>query len=545
MRLRNAIGAGASWLRTVRPAPLLAILIAIQFGVVAWLALATPHNGWVWYSGGDATEYWSAQWTIAHGLIPQALIGWGLPILWAWAPLAAGTSLLSGLPLILLVNTLVLGPLALVLVWALADQLYGRLYAWTTALFWVLWPVLAIWAFSSDYRPKFEQYVLAPHWAGLTDMADFPSLVAVLATAWASVRAVRNGRLGSALGAGVLGGILIGLKPANGFFLPALVVLFVTWRRPLMALGWAAGSLPALLTLAIWKQRGLGRLPLFSVSQPRHEATAAVSSLPAARYVPLDWHHLSVEWAELGHVFWDLRFLEFLLVAGALGALRRNYRSGLFLIAWFASFYVLKGMSSQADITTTSYFRLTLPGLGAFALLVPAIGFLWPGAGRERIADLPPESRALPRTPLALAAAAAALLPLCIVLIEHPASTPRTVWLETASTEAPISHALDLHVTTAGSSVLLTWHAAPRVGSTRVSYAIFRTTGNDGCSLPSQGARRCQLNVPVTMFTPGLTATDHPGHGHFWYRVAAVADYRDIPTSTDLMLAGTAVDIRN
>ena len=207
MRLRNAIGAGASWLRTVRPAPLLAILIAIQFGVVAWLALATPHNGWVWYSGGDATEYWSAQWTIAHGLIPQALIGWGLPIIWAWAPLAAGTSLLSGLPLILLVNTLVLGPLALVLVWALADQLYGRLYAWATALFWVLWPVLAIWAFSSDYRPKFEQYVLAPHWAGLTDMADFPSLVAVLATAWASVRAVRNGRLGSALGAGVLGGI--------------------------------------------------------------------------------------------------------------------------------------------------------------------------------------------------------------------------------------------------------------------------------------------------------------------------------------------------
>ena len=73
----------------------------------------------------------------------------------------------------------------------------------------------------------------------------------------------------------------------------------------------------------------------------------------------------------------------------------------------------------------------------------------------------------------------------------------------------------------------------------------FARHGNDGCSLPSQGARRCQLNVPVTTFTSGLTATDHPGHGHFWYRVAAVADYRDIPTSTDLMLAGTAVDIRN
>ena len=461
MRPSRTLAAGASWLRAVRPAPLLSVLIAIQLGVVAWLAFATPHNGWVWYSGGDATEYWSAQWTIAHGLIPQALVGWGLPILWAWAPIAAGPSLLSGLPVVVLVNALVLGPLALLLVWGLADQLYGRVYAWGATLFWVLWPILAIWGFSSDFRPKFEQYVLAPHWAGLTDMADFPSLVAVLATAWASVRAVRNGRLGSALGAGVLGGVLIGLKPANGFFLLALVVLFIAWRRPLMAFGWAVGSLPAVLTLAIWKQRGLGTLPLFAASDTRHEAAGSdLATLPASRYLPFDWHHLSVEWSELGHVFWDLRLLEFLIIAGAFGALRRNYRSGLFLIVWFASFYVLKGMSSQADVTTTSYFRLTLPGLGAFVLLVPAIGFLWPGVGRERI-ELPVESRALPRTPLALSAVVVALFPLCVVLLEHPTSSVHTVRLEKSSTEAPITPDLGLHVVKAGTSVLLTWHAAP------------------------------------------------------------------------------------
>src|SRR3954467_6183149 len=130
MRVRSAAIVAADWLRTARPAPLLAILTLAQLGVVAWLAHRTPHNGWLWYSGGDATEYWTAQWAVAHGMIPPAFLGWGLPIFYAWVPLVTGVSLLQGLPVVVLLHTLVLGPLILVIVWALADQLYGRLYAW-------------------------------------------------------------------------------------------------------------------------------------------------------------------------------------------------------------------------------------------------------------------------------------------------------------------------------------------------------------------------------------------------------------------------------
>ena len=58
---------------------------------VAWLAFRTPHNGWVWHSGGDATEYWTAQWSVAHGFVPQAVISYGLPVFYGWVPLVTGT----------------------------------------------------------------------------------------------------------------------------------------------------------------------------------------------------------------------------------------------------------------------------------------------------------------------------------------------------------------------------------------------------------------------------------------------------------------------
>jgi hypothetical protein len=355
-------------------------------------------------------------------------------------------------------------------------------------------------------------------------MADFPSLVVVLATAWATVRAVQNGRFGSALGAGVLGGILIGIKPANGFFLPAVLVLVVAWRRPRIALGWAAGVVPAVLTLVIWKARGLGTIPILSSYAPVREASGVAFAFPTNRYISLDWHHLSVEWSELGEVFWDMRLLQFLIIAGIAGALRRNLRFGLFLSVWFLAFCVVKGMSNQADISTTSYFRLTLPGLAAFVLLVPAIGFLWPGT-RSVNAVASPESWTVRfKSPLSVGLALAALIPLVVVLLAHPASAIRFARLSPADTEAPISPTLAPRVTTGGGTVRLSWSPTSRAGNTKVSYIIIRTTGDDGCALPASGARECLLTAPVLVSTPDTTATDRPGHGRFWYRVAAVAD---------------------
>lgn len=544
MRLRSAVAAAAAWLRDARPEPLLALLVLGQLGVVAWLALGTPHNGWVWYSGGDATEYWTSEWTVAHGLIPQAFVGWGLPVFYAWIPLATGASLLNGLPVVVAVNVLILGPLALVLLWALADRLYGRLYAWAAAAIWVAGPLLAVALFASRYRPSFEQYFLAPHWAGLTDMSDFPSLVVALGAAWATVRAAQNGRFGSALGAGVVGGVLIGLKPANGFFVVAVAVFLFVSKRPRIALGWATGAVPAVLTLAIWKGRGRGTLPILSSYVQSHEAAGSTIALTTSQYVSLDWHHLSVEWNELGEVFWDMRLLQFVIVAGILGALRRNVCSGLFLATWFVAYCIVKGMSSQADISTTSYFRLTLPGLAAFVLLIPAIAFLWPGTRPVPSVNEAESWVIRRRSPLSALAVLVALVPLLVVLVCHPASTIRFARLSPANTESPVSDELRPKVTSVAGTVTVSWRPTSHAGPTKISYAVFRTRGDDGCALPPQGARECLLSAPVLVATPLTTITDRPGHGRFWYRVAAVADYKAIPTSTDLMLLGPAVSVQ-
>ena len=175
----------------MRPVPLLLTLAAVELATVAWLAFDTPHNGWVWHSGGDATEYWTAQWSVAHGFVPQAVISYGLPVFYGWVPLVTGTTLLHGLPVIVPLQALVLVPLVLVLVWAVADQLYGRVYAAVAAAIWAFGPLLMMLAVADRYRPSFEQYFLAPHWAGLTNMADLPSVAAVLATMWAALRARR------------------------------------------------------------------------------------------------------------------------------------------------------------------------------------------------------------------------------------------------------------------------------------------------------------------------------------------------------------------
>ena len=66
----------------------------MQLAITAWFALETPHNGFIWYSGGDATEYWTGQWAVGHLRLTQSVIGWGLPVFYAWVPLVTGTTLL-------------------------------------------------------------------------------------------------------------------------------------------------------------------------------------------------------------------------------------------------------------------------------------------------------------------------------------------------------------------------------------------------------------------------------------------------------------------
>ena len=86
-------------------------------------------------------------------------------------------------------------------------------------------------------------------------------------------------------------------------------------------------------------------------------------------------------------MFWSLRFLEFLLIAGAFGVIRRNPVKGLFVVVWFAMYGLFKGSNAQADFTSANWFRLAEPGLPAFILLAVGVAYCVPGFG-HRVAPI-------------------------------------------------------------------------------------------------------------------------------------------------------------
>jgi hypothetical protein len=516
----------------------------VAWGIALWLALDTPHNGWVWYSGGDATEYWNGEWALAHGLVPQAIISYGLPVLYAWVPLVAGPSLLDGLPLIAVAQVTVVVPLAVAGVWAVGNRLFGRRYAAVAAALWTFGPLLMIWGFTPGYRSEFEQLFLAPHWAGLTNMADQASLVAVLWAAWAALRAADSGQADDGVVAGVLAGVCIALKPANGYLVPAIAVLFVATRRPRTAAAWTAGIVPALLALLVWKAKGLGHLPIVSSAAAAREAAAGTLAVGTNRYVHFDGHHFGQELRDLREVFWDPRLLEFLVLAGAVGALRRVPAKGAFLVTWFAAFCVVKGSSIHADISSASYWRFVEPGLPALALLAASVAFLWPVAGRREEATLPPESRGAFRRRRFVLPALVAAIPLVFVLAA-PASTGfRFARDNENATEAPIVSSLRPKIHPVADGVELVWQPRRPPGGTRVSYIVLRSANGDGCDKPPEGADECFINMTRVAWTRRPVYVDRPGPGTHTYRIAVVADYRDDPQSRDLMLLSTPASFR-
>jgi hypothetical protein len=522
------------------PAPLVLVaLCAIQLGIALWVALSATHNHFVWYSGGDATEYWTASWSLAHGEIGQSIISYGVPVLYAWVPFVTGTTLLGGLPVITVIQAAVFVPLALVLFWAVADLLFGRLFAWWAAVLWVVGPLLMLAGFTASYRADFKNLFLAPHWFGLTNMADMPSLVFVLATAWAALRLLERRTYLDAALTGLLAGALIGIKPANGFFLIALAIPLLAIRqiRPLLVAG--AAFVPALVTLALWKERGLGKLPITSYA-PAHEAAAVHPELADTnKYVQFDWSHLHGELLDLRDVFWSLRLLEFVAVAGIVAILRRSPVKGAFVAVWFAGFCLLKGSSEQSQIVTVSYWRFVEPGLPAFILLAAALVFLVPRSGRPFELPHRPSRVFGGRRTILFAAVVLALVPLLLVAVAQPAPAAHYVRSDQLANDAPLTTELHPIAAVHGRRVHLTWPPL-RTGPTSSYYVVYRSGVNDGCELPDMGAKECGLQMDRVGITRTPSFDDTPGAGTFWYRIALMANYRDTLDGSDLMLLGPA-----
>ncbi len=174
------------------------------------------------------------------------------PVTWL-----TGSTYVQALPALVVLNVLVLGPIGLVCVYGIAAHIGGRVLGYWTALLWVIAPYAAIPLFVDRYHEKWTEQFL-PQATGLTAMADYPSMVVVLAAAYFITRSLAPGRIPEAALAGILVGTAGGLKPPNlllGFGAALAYPIARRWRE---AVVFGATLAVGLLVLSFWKYRTLG-----------------------------------------------------------------------------------------------------------------------------------------------------------------------------------------------------------------------------------------------------------------------------------------------
>ena len=129
-------------------------------------------------------------------------------------------------------------------------------------------------------------------------------MVLLLVAAYLVVRALDTRDWREAVLAGLVVGFAFCVKPSNAVFFAAALAAFLIARRWRQLVYFAAALAPGLLLLALWKQRGLGTLPLFAAGDRRARSRRWRSRSPSAslaagigRYVNIDWQHLQREHA--------------------------------------------------------------------------------------------------------------------------------------------------------------------------------------------------------------------------------------------------------
>jgi hypothetical protein len=570
MQLPKSSVVRALWSRVVtrQPWSILGPLLVVQWLALLGLALSVHHNGWLYYQGGDETFYYTGASLLSHWTLPLTPVGYA----WSYAitpvALIAGPTVLTALPPVVLFNTLVLLPIALLCVYGIATRIAGRTFGYWAAALWIGVPYLAIPLFDHRYHQKYVEIAL-PQQLGLTILADFPSMVFLLLTAYLLMRALDTEDWRDAALAGLVGGFAIGIKPSNSLFFGAAVLALLIakrWRQTAIFLGLIA---PSLVVLALWKQRGLGTLPAFSsygggtptLASLGGELPAASLVTPFHKYLTLDWHQLSQNLDGLREFFWAVRPLEFVPFAGLLAIAKRSGPKAVLVFLWFAAFFVLKGTDEHASIEDASFFRLLMPSFPAFLLLLAGLPLLVPSFGLTRRLLVPPASgrRRFGNRLLGGTAAVLVLVPLVIVAGTTPQKSASAVTDPDQGVYVPVRSSFRVTAQRSGATEQLTWNA-PYSGSTRIFYTVLRSpasypdpsnpkqrTVTEGISCRERvhgSSANCLLFMRRLAATRALRFVDRPPPGRWTYRVTLSANWVDDPTLGDVLVLSRPATVR-
>jgi hypothetical protein len=549
-RARTVVRRLAQRIEASPPVPIVAAFVAAAWCTVAALAFTVRHNGWIYYQGGDQLWYYTLGWLLGHGQLTQTQVGYGWSALLAPIARLAGPDLVSAFPAIVLLDVLVLLPIAMVALYGIAARIGGRLFGYWTLFLWIVVPFIGVLYTNQGYHQKYTELLL-PQAFGLTAMADMPATVATLVAVYFVVRVLFDERpeLVHAVAAGVATGAAIAIKPSAVIFLagPALAL---TYRRLLVpTAGLVAGLAPAVIALAVWKQRGLGNLPILSGhgAAPRGLAAAApVAGLNIGHYLhELSWARFLNNLDLLREHFWSGRLIEWLVIAGVIALARRSITAALVIGGWFFAFVIVKGAYGQASIEDGSFFRVMMPSYPAFLLLIAALPLLLPGAGAKllpwRAAITPRSSR------LRWSAVGAAVVLSAVVPVAAFAGASRAGGLDPTTLNAtimPVPANVDIGLTAVkrDGRVVLSWKGQQPLGGP-VFYRIWRSATDTLTCPASAGARICNLTLPEVGTTHAAAFTDSPRPGHWVYRIAVAANWLNDSAYGDPYLVSRPVSV--
>jgi len=527
----------------VRPAYVLGPLLGIQWLAVLALALTVRHNGWLYYAGGDQLWHYTGAYLVAHGHLPPSFVGYGWSILLLPVAAIAGPNLVSALPALVIFNTLVLLPVALLCVYGIAARIAGRIFGYVAATFWIVIPYLGIVFVETGYHQKYTELTL-PQLVGLTSVPDFPATVALIVSAYLCLRALDSPGWQLGALAGLAAAYSIAIKPSNAIFLvaPVFLLLVERWRA---LLSFALGLAGPLLTLAVWKYRGLGELAA-APAEPVRLASGPGDLLRRIHRPSLNsWEHLHQVLLGFREHFWIARVIEWTPVAGLVALLARSRRGFLLVGLWFVVYLLAKGTYIDASIDDASFFRILMPAFPAYVLLAGSVLLLIPGA-RARPAPVPP-APAGRRLTVAVAAVFAvfAVLPLGVIAAVPRLHDGGMDALHVGQTLIPVSRSVSLRATLAGDTIRLVWNdGEPRTAS--AFYHVLRThsAGDVFCAGRINGSSdNCTLYTDSVTTTRGRTFADRPGSGTWTYRIGVAANWIDDPTLGDIYVVSKPVTL--
>ncbi len=536
----------------------LAAILAFQALATVALFFSVNHNGWLTYQGGDQIWLVTSGWLLGKGMIGYALTGHGWPMLLAPLTWITGSSSVQLLPLTTALQVGVLAPVATLAVYDIGARVAGRLAGvWCAAAFAVA-PFVAIPYFVQRYHDSWVDQFL-PQALGLTQQADFPSVVAVLVAVAFTVRALRAAAYREAVLAGTFAGVALALKPANALFLAGPLVAFALARRwahlPLFLVSLA----PALLALTIWKSRGLGEVPLFAQGEATRLAAGLGDPVMVSatswldRTVRLDPDTWRENMSNLREFTWSARVLQFLPLAGTIAVARRSVPAAGLLLTWLLGYVVVKGAADVATVESGSFWRLIMPALPAFVLLTAAVPLLVPTLVDRMGTRLAPDPGRRPALyPTAAVVALLAVVPLVVLLSasqfhvqNNPDGRPGYAIPELVVDNIGVPadpNVVSLTVHRSGGDNVLRWTDSTTRADT--FYRVYRSSLSRGFSemvCENRGVDRCDLRAETLVTTRDHTFVDRDPPPDALYRIGVAANWLDDETRGDVFAISPSV----